>query len=357
MRDLIQVNNLIILVQNILILFLAYAAAKLAQLFLVKLLHSQRIFRGDFTRCIIDRCRVPLFWLLLFLALYAALPFTHLSPSSVARFTILLKPLSVAALGWLVVGITRGTGRWLELHYSKKQTRDSLGARRFTTQIHLLMRVVIAVIVVLTVIGVALVIPTLREFGMSLFASAGVAGIILGVAAKEALSNLIAGVQLALTQQILLGDEVIVEGEFGTIEEITSSYVVVKIWDLRRLIIPLRYFMENPFENWTYREPDLIGTVFLYADYTVDVDAVRTEAKQLVEASLLWDKKVFSVVVTDSKENVLELRILVSAANSSALVNLRFELREKMIAYLQRTQPLALPKARVHLEAKETVPV
>ncbi len=328
----------------------AIVIAKLIQLLIIKLSHSQRLFHGTLAQSIIERSGTPLLWLLICLALYAILPFTHIDTSLIIRLQTVLKPISVAVFGWLVISVTYATGRWLEQHYADRQTRDSLGARRFTTQIHLLMRVVVGILAILTIIGMALVIPSLREFGMSLFASAGVAGIVLGVAAKETLSNIIAGVQLALSQQILLGDEVVVLNQSGTIEEITSSYVVVRTWDLRRLIIPLRYFMENAFENLTYHEANLFGPIFIYADYSLDIPALRTEAERLIKASPLWDGKRCEMMVTNMQEHTLQMRVAVSAGNSADLWKLQCSVREQLVSYLQHHQPHALPKTRIELQ-------
>lgn len=158
---------------------------------------------------------------------------------------------------------------------------------------------------------------------------------------------MIAGAQLALTQQILLGDEVVVSGQFGTIEEITSSYVVVRTWDLRRLVVPLRYFMENSFENWTYHESELFAPIYLYTDYSVDIAALQAEAERIVKASKWWDGKRCDLIVSDSKENTLQIRISVSGRNSSEVGSLQSEVREKLITYLQKSQPDALPKTRM----------
>lgn len=332
------------------LLVIAVMAAKLAQMVLVRVFSSRFLFQGQLMHSLVMAVRRPLLWLLVFLALSAVLPVLALPEGWNGHAQILLRPLIIACFGWLVIGFTRGGGEWLEQHYPSQNSRDTLGTRRLTTQIRILKRVVISVIIILTLIGMAMVIPSLRQLGMSMFASAGVAGIVLGIAAKETLSNFIAGVQLALTQQILLGDEVIVNGEFGTIEEITSSYVIVRVWDLRRMVVPLRFFMENAFQNWTYRDPELIGSVFVYTDYTADVGALRAEAEKIVKQSEFWDGKTIVVSVTDCKESTLETRVIASGKKASDVWNLRCELREKLVAYLQREQPHALPRTRLELE-------
>jgi small-conductance mechanosensitive channel len=182
--------------------------------------------------------------------------------------------------------------------------------------------------------------------GLSLFASAGVVGIVAGVALRSVLANFFAGLQIALTQPIRIHDVVIVEGEFGHVEELSSTYVVIRLWDLRRLVVPLSYFIEKPFQNWTLSSSRIIGTVFLYTDYTLPVETIRKKAKEIVEASGLWDKEVFNVQVTDIKENALEIRVLVSAADSGKAWDLRCEVREKLITFIRCEYPEALPRRR-----------
>jgi small-conductance mechanosensitive channel len=187
---------------------------------------------------------------------------------------------------------------------------------------------------------------SVRQFGVSLFASAGVAGIAAGLAARPVLGNLIAGMQIAITQPIRLGDVLVIQGNWGTVEEISSTYVVLKIWDWRRLIVPLSYFFDNPFENWTRSSASLIGTVMLYVDYTVPVDAVRDKLNEIVRASPLWDGQVVNLQVTDAREETVEVRALVSARDSGATFDLRCEVREKLIAFLGAEYPGALPRRR-----------
>ena len=182
-----------------------------------------------------------------------------------------------------------------------------------------------------------------------MLASAGVAGIVIGFAAQKSLATLLAGFQIALTQPIRIDDVVIVEGEWGRIEEITLTYVVVRIWDLRRLIVPITYFIEQPFQNWTRVSADILGTVFLYVDYNVPVDAVRKELTRLLEASPLWDRKVNVLQVTDSKEGTVELRALASASDAGRAFDLRCDVREKLVAFIQQNYPESLPRLRASL--------
>jgi hypothetical protein len=192
--------------------------------------------------------------------------------------------------------------------------------------------------------------PAIRHVGITLFASAGLAGLVAGMAARSTLSNLLAGVQIALTEPIRLDDVVIVEGEWGWIEEIGTTYVVVRIWDLRRLVVPLSYFIEHPFQNWTRVTSDLLGTVFVYTDYRVPVDEVRVELHRILQASGMWDGKAWGLQVTDATEHTLQLRALMSATDSSTAWDLRCHVREKLIALLQQRYPQSLPRVRAELD-------
>jgi small-conductance mechanosensitive channel len=191
--------------------------------------------------------------------------------------------------------------------------------------------------------------PSVQAYGLSLFASAGAASVVVGLAARPLLTNLIAGLQIAVTQPIRLEDAVLLEGEWGWIEEITTTYVVVRLWDWRRMILPLSYFLEKPFQNWTRETGSLIGSVFVYVDYTVPVEAVRQKLTEIAQASPLWDGKVVSLQVSDAKERTLELRALISARNAPQTWDLRCEVREKLVAFLQREFPETLPTARVQV--------
>ena len=223
---------------------------------------------------------------------------------------------------------------------------DNLLARKHVTQVRVLERMMDVVIVLITVGFALMTFDAVRQFGITLFASAGVAGIIAGLAARPVLSNFLAGVQIAVAQPIRIDDAVIVENESGNIEEITFSYVVVRLWDLRRMVVPLSYFIEKPFQNWTRTGGELIGSVFLYVDHTAPVDAIRNKLTEIVTQSKLWNGKVVSLQVSDCKETTIELRALVSANNASAAWDLRCEVREKLIEFLQREYPSALPRRR-----------
>jgi small-conductance mechanosensitive channel len=187
---------------------------------------------------------------------------------------------------------------------------------------------------------------SVRQFGVSLFASAGVAGIVVGLAAQPLLGNLLAGIQLAMTQPIRLEDGLLVEGEFGWVEEITSTYVVVRLWDWRRMVLPLTYFLQKPFQNWTRSGAALLGNAKIYVDYSIPVDRVREELKEIVRGSKLWDGNIVNLQVTDAKEQTIELRALFSARDSSAASDLASLVRERLIAFVQKECPNSLPRRR-----------
>ncbi len=227
---------------------------------------------------------------------------------------------------------------------------DNRVARAVYTQVMVLKKIATVVIAMFAIASMLMVFQSVRQFGTAIIASAGVAGIIIGFAAQKSIATLLAGFQIALTQPIRIDDVVIVENEWGRIEEITLTYVIVKIWDLRRLVLPITYFIEKPFQNWTRTSADILGTVFLHVDYKVPLSELRTELTRILEASPLWDKKVNVLQVTDAKERTLELRALASAADAGQAWDLRCEVREKLIAFIQKNYPESLPRSRAAIE-------
>ena len=216
----------------------------------------------------------------------------------------------------------------------------------------MLKKVAVTIIGIVTLASMLMVFDSVRQFGASILASAGIAGIVIGFAAQRSIATLLAGFQIALTQPIRLDDVVIVENEWGRIEDITLTYVVVRVWDLRRLVVPITYFIEQPFQNWTRSSADILGTVFFYVDYGVPLDALRAELTRLLKASRYWDGKVNVLQVTDAKEHTLEIRALASAADASLAWDLRCEIREKLVAFIQHKYPESLPRFRASLEAR-----
>jgi small-conductance mechanosensitive channel len=261
--------------------------------------------------------------------------------------------LLIFSAAWLLIRFTHFAEEQI-LNQFRVDVADNLEARRIHTQIQILRKVIVVVIVVVALAISLMTFEKVRQLGTTILASAGIVGIIVGIAAQKSIATLLAGLQLAITQPIRMDDVVIVENEWGRIEDITLTYVVVKIWDLRRLIVPMTYFLEKPFQNWTRISADLLGTVFLYVDYTVPAEAVREELKRIAENSPLWDKQVCTLQVTNTSERTIELRALVSAADASQAWNLRCEVREKLIQFLQTNYPEGLPKMRAELLQRDS---
>ncbi|HVO88566.1 MAG TPA: mechanosensitive ion channel domain-containing protein [Casimicrobiaceae bacterium] len=256
----------------------------------------------------------------------------------------------VAALTWLGVRLARAvTDIVIELHPSTAV--DNIEARRLQTQARVLGRTLSVLVVI---IGVALVLmsfPGVRQIGTSLLASAGLAGLVAGLAARPVLSNLIAGMQIAFTQPMRIDDVLIVENEWGRVEEIRGSYVVLRLWDERRLVIPLQWFIEHPFQNWTRSSSQIMGTTFVWVDFHTRLDPLRKEVDRLCKADPAWDGRVAILQVTDTNEHAMQLRVLVSSADSGKNFDLRCRVREGLIDFLQREQPDALPRLRANVRA------
>ncbi len=254
----------------------------------------------------------------------------------------------IVLVGWTAI-IALHIAMVIYTRQFKLDASDNLTARKHVTQTRILERAAATLIIIITLAASLMTFDSVRQFGVSLLASAGAAGLVLGFALQSILANLVAGVQIAITQPIKLDDVVIVEDEWGWIEEITATYVVVRIWDLRRLIVPIKYFIDHPFQNWTRQSANLLGTVLFYMDYTVPLAAVRAKLDDIVAATALWDKKVAGVQVTDTTEHSMQVRILVSAKNSSDAWDLRCLVREKMLEFLQEEYPHALPRNRAQI--------
>ncbi len=297
---------------------------------------------------IVRHTRSPARIVFAIIALLLVLPSLGLPQDITVSVQRLLTVALTAAVGWMAINLTQIIDEIVADHLDLTAA-DNLKAREIYTRVRVLKRVLAAVILVVTVCLILMAIPSIRQIGVTMFASAGVAGIVAGLAARPALSNLIAGIQIAFSQPIRIDDVVIVEGEWGWIEEIRMTFVVVRIWDLRRLVVPLSYFIETPFQNWTRTTADLLGTVFLYADYTLPVEPVREELHRILKTSKLWDGKVWGLQVTNATDKTVELRALMGAHNSSDAWDLRCNVREKLIDFLQREYPDALPRIRAEL--------
>jgi small-conductance mechanosensitive channel len=311
--------------------------------------HDRRLATPEAVRLHLDYLRAPLHVLVPAVCLSISAPLWRLPPDVVDLAVQVLVLWIIGAVSWLTMRVVKVV-RDLAASRLDVDQKDNLHARRVYTEIRLIERVIKVGIVVLTVAAMLLTFPQARQIGVSLLASAGIVGVILGFAAQRTLGNLLAGIQIAIAQPIRIEDVVIVEGEWGWIEEITLTYVVIRIWDLRRLVVPISYFIEKPFQNWTRISAALLGTVFIYADYTIPVDRVREELDRLLRQSPSWDGKVSGLQVTNATDRVVEMRALMSAVDSSTAWNLRCEVREGLLKFLQEEFPQCLPRTRVELE-------
>ncbi|MGH9702770.1 MAG: mechanosensitive ion channel family protein [Candidatus Acidiferrales bacterium] len=291
----------------------------------------------------------PLGWILPLIALLGVVPAAGFSEKVLTPIQRALGLGLIAAIAWLIILFSEVAADLISARHSV-DVADNLEARRIQTQIQVLHRIVVAIVAVVTLAVMLMTFPSIWEIGTSLLASAGLAGLIVGMAMKNSLSSLIAGIQIAFTQPIRLEDVVVVEGEWGRVEEIDTTYVVVRLWDLRRLVLPLSYFLEHPFQNWTRRSADLLGSVILHVDYTVPVEEIRKELRRILESTDDWKGEVCVLQVTDAGPETIQLRALMDARDSSAAWNLRCYVREKLLQFVQQKYPHALPRVRTELE-------
>ena len=253
--------------------------------------------------------------------------------------------LLIMALSVLIVrGVNAVQLALLSRH--RMDAEDNVSARRIYTQVSVIRKIIVTAVVIIATGSILMLFDPVRQFGTSILASAGIAGVVLGFAAQKTLGNILAGIQIALTQPLLIDDIVVVESEFGQIEEITLTYVTVRTWDLRRLVLPITYFIEKPFQNWSRVSTELLGTVILYLDYQVPLGELRKELKRLVENNPKWDRRVCGLQVTDAKQSTIEVRALVSGTDPGKTFDLRCEVREGLIEFLRRDYPESLPRVR-----------
>jgi len=301
---------------------------------------------------LVKHFRGPVRWIIVFVSLRLVLPLLQMP----VRFLNLSKHIFglafIGLVSWLLIKSTYILDDYIVRRFDVEK-KDNLRARKIHTQLNVLKRIVIVVVAVVALATMLMTFEKVRQLGTTILASAGIIGIVVGLAAQKTIGTVIAGLQIAFTQPIRIDDVVIVENEWGRIEEITLTYVVVKIWDLRRLVLPITYFIERPFQNWTRATADLLGSVFLYVDYTVPLDAVREELQRILKESEHWDGKVCVLQVTNTSERTIELRALMSAADAPTAWNLRCEVREKLVCFIQKNYPDALPKVRAELERIE----
>lgn len=285
--------------------------------------------------------------LFLFSMVIKAAPLRFVNDAGIVSFIHQLAVIGgIVSVAWMIIVFLKIIKQHIVAKYDVSVS-DNLRARKVQTQ-YIVLENTLIFIVVMVAIGIALMsFNSIRNIGISVLTSAGIAGIIIGFAAQKALGTILAGIQIAITQPIRFDDVVIIDGEWGRIEEIKLTYVVVNIWDKRRLVVPSTYFLENVFQNWTRTQSGILGTVFIYTDYTVPLSPLREELKRLLTGSPLWDNDVGIIQVTEASEQTMELRVLVSARNSGEAFDLRAMVREGLIDFLQKEYPDALPKIRI----------
>jgi small-conductance mechanosensitive channel len=302
------------------------------------------------TSSVLGKVTIPIFGLTLrmsvpLLGIILLLPLLHLPKNWTwvmqKGFGILL----IVALSFLIVrGVNAVQAALLNRH--TLDVPDNLSARKIYTQVSVIRKIVVTAIVIIATGSILMLFDPVRQFGTSILASAGIAGVVLGFAAQKTLGNVLAGIQIALTQPLLIDDIVVVEGEFGQIEEITLTYVTVRTWDLRRLVLPITYFVEKPFQNWSRVSTEMLGTVLLYLDYQTPIGELRKELKRLVESHPKWDRKVCGLQVTDTRQSTIEVRALVSSTDPGKAFDLRCDVREGLINFLVQNYPKSLPRQR-----------
>ncbi len=278
--------------------------------------------------------------------LYA--PLLEVSSNLQVAFSRVVTILLIGTVAAIVLQLVNQLSTLILARY-RIDASDNLQARAVHTQVTVLKKVAVAAIVVFTAASMLMVFDSVRHFGTSILASAGVAGVILGFAAQRSIATLVAGFQIAVTQPIRIDDVVIVEGEWGRVEEITLTYVVVRIWDLRRLVLPVTYFIEKPFQNWTRASADRLGSVYIWVDYTFPVEEGRDALKRIIEGNPLWDGSFWNLQVSDATERTIQLRVLATAKDSSTEWDLRCDIRERFLAFIRDRHPASLPRLRADL--------
>jgi small-conductance mechanosensitive channel len=295
-----------------------------------------------------------IFPLLVVLVILPGLPLPHRLKSALEHTTGLGL---IAATAWLFILLVEIASDFLSARY-RTDVADNLAARRIQTQVQMLRRIVVITVVVVALAVTLMTFPPIKQIGEGILASAGLASLVVGMAMKSTFTNLIAGAQIAFAQPFRLDDAVVVEGEWGWVEQIGTMYVVVRLWDLRRLVLPLSYFLDRPFQNWTHSTSELLGSCFIFTDYTAPLDAIREELQRICRSTPLWSGKVCVLQVTDCREQTMQLRALMDAQNSSDAWDLRCLVREKLIDFLQKNYPKHLPRIRgeFDVQAAERMP-
>lgn len=341
-------------VSNLLLLILAIVSGLVIRFILNKSIWLYYRRSKSFTfQQIIKHLHTPAGFLLPLIMVNAALPLMRMSKDSMAVADKIVEVGLVLAFATVIIYSVKILESVVFHIYDITQS-NNLKARRIRTQMQFIRQLLVAIIVVLTIAAILMSFENMRKLGAGLLGGVAIGATILGFAAQQSLGNLLAGFQIAFTQPIRIDDVLVVEGEWGRVEEITLTYVVLRIWDQRRLILPISYFIQKPFQNWTRSSSDILGTAFFYLDYRVPVDKVREELTRLLELSPLWDKKVNVLQVTDTKERTIEIRALMSARDSGDAFDLRCYVRENLIKFIENNYPDSLPRTRAEIDKAVT---
>lgn len=329
----------------------AIFAAAVLQAVLVRVIPKKVLAKHPVLTIVVRRTKSILFMFIAVILLGIVVPESPIGVGAENSVLHVLSAVFIALIGASVM-VSIDVYTTYKLSRRPDNIQADVMARKHVTQWQVLRRASHVLVLMITIAAALMVFPAVRQYGVSLLASAGAAGLVVGLAARPVLSNLIAGIQIAITQPLRVEDAVVINGQWGWIEEITSTYVVVRIWNWQRMIVPLAWLLENPFQNWTRDSSELIGTVHWNVDYTVPVDKLRDKLTEIVHSSKLWSGKVVVLQVTHALATTIELRALVSARNSGEAWDLRCYVREQMIKYLQAEFPGALPKQRVEIEGQ-----
>ncbi|GAB3199440.1 small-conductance mechanosensitive channel [Pontibacter aydingkolensis] len=328
------------------IILLALVTGIVLKLILFKLLSIYNKQENPLlVRSLTKHLNQPLSFLIPLLFLSISIPLLPYSDKTIYILKRVIEVLDILVFAWALIKLTN-VGRDIVRQKYQIDKADNYRERKLFTQLQFIRKITILLVAFIALSMILLSFDAVRKLGTGLLTSAGVVGIVVGIAAQKSIANLLAGLQIAFTQPIRLDDVLVVENEFGRVEEITLTYVVLRLWDNRRLILPLNYFIDQPFQNWTRTGSDILATVYLYTDYTIPIEALRKEFDVILAGTELWNKQVAVLQVTDSKERTLELRALMSANNSGAAWDLRCLVREKLVQFIQQNYPESLPKLR-----------
>lgn len=340
---------------NIALILFSFLAGILIKLIFIPLLRRQAIEQSSYSlfRSFIRRFNRVLSIFIPLVIFNSLLPFSHFNTTTLHVVSRLNEILLVAFFAVALIQAIKVFEDYL-YHRFDVNKENNLRERKVRTQIVFIRKVVVTIIILVSLAIILLSFESMQKIGAGLLTGVGVGGIIIGFAAQKSLGNLLAGFQIAFTQPIRMDDVLVVEGEWGRVEEINLTYVVVNIWDKRRLVLPITYFIEKPFQNWTRTTAEILGTVFIYTDFTIPVQQLREKLTALLTGHPLWDGQVNVLQVTDFREQTMEIRCLMSCRNSGQAFDLRCYIREKMIEYIRTNFPDALSKTRIeYLPAAE----